>query len=90
LKWCSPRHDENDRYAIEMLDCLRNERHRQFRRRWKERVRGEIDRGTDRAIVVIPVIAGMRRWKLRRLRARAGDCKSQVRAMNAVEMNMPE
>ncbi len=90
LKWRAPRCDENDHDVIEMLDCLRNERRRQFRRRRKERVRGEIDRGADRAIVVVPVIGGVLRGKLRRLRSRPGINKSGVGAMNAVEMDVPE
>ena len=90
LKWRSPRHDEIDRDAIEMLDGSRNERHRQLRRRRQERVRGEKDRGADHAIVVVRVIAGVRRGQLRRLGSRAAYSRSGVAAMDAVEMDMPE
>jgi len=90
LKWHTPRHDEIDRDASEVLDWSRNKRHRQLRRRLQERVRGKEDRGADRAIVVVRVIARLRRGKLRRLRSGAGDCKSRIGAMNAVEMDMAE
>ena len=90
MKWRAPRRDEKRGDAIEMLDCLRNKRHRQFRRWRQERGRGEIDRGADRAIIVIPVIAGVRRGKLRRLGSRAAYSRSGVGVMDAVEMEMPE
>ena len=90
LKWRAPRHDETDRDAIEMLNWSRGERHRQLRRRRQERVGGEIDRGADRAIIVVLIIAGLRRRKLPRLSCRAAHSQSGVGAMNAVEMDVPE
>ena len=79
LKWRAPRHDENDSDASEMLDRSRNKRHRQLRRRRQERVRGEKDRGADRAIVVVRVVAGVRRGQLRRLGSRAAYSRERGR-----------
>jgi len=88
LKWRAPRHDEIDRDGSEMLDWSRNKRHRQLRRRREERIRSKKDRGADRAIVVVRVVAGLRRAERRCLGCRAAYC--QRRATNAVEMDMPE
>ena len=91
MKWRSPRHNETNRGAIEMLDCMRSKLHRQLRDRRQERACGEIDIGTNRAINVIPFVAGvLRGQRLRGLRSRCGDGKTRVDAMNAVEMDMPE
>ena len=90
LKWRPPRHDEIDRDASEMLDGSRNERHRQLRRRREERIRSKKDRGADRAIVVVRVVAGLRRATRRCLGGRVAKSQSGVGVMNAVEMDMPE
>ncbi len=90
LKWRAPRHNEIDRDASEMLDGSRNERHRQLRRRREERIRSKKDSGADRAIVVVPVSAGVRRGRLRRLGFPAAYSESGIGVMNAVEMDMAE
>ena len=65
----TPRRDEGNRGAIGMLDRLRGERHRQLRRLRNKGVRGEIDGGADRAIVVNPIAGLLPRKRLRSLRA---------------------
>ena len=89
MEWRSPRRDEVDRRAIEMLDGPRNKRQRQLRRLRHERVRREIDRGADSAIIVA-VVAGLLCGKLWRLRARAGERCRMGSTMHAVKMEVPE
>ena len=47
-----------------MLDPFETDRHRQYRRRRRERVRYEKDRSADRAVIV--VVRRILRWSLRR------------------------
>lgn len=85
----SPRHDENNCAAVGMLDQARGEKRRQLRRLRNERVRREINRGADGAVIVA-VVAGMLGRKRLHLRARTGDCCPVIRAMDAAEMDVPE
>ena len=85
----SPWRDENNRDAVDMLDPPRSEQHWQLRRLRNERVRCEIDRGADHAIIVA-VAARLLGGKLLRLCACAGDRRTVRGWVNAVEMDVPE
>ena len=91
MKWCSPRENKIDRDAIEMLDQPRSKKRRQLRRLRNKRVRGEIDRGADSAIMIVLIIAGLLPGNgLQYLRSRASDIDRRGGATNAVYMDVPE
>ena len=80
-----------------MLDPLETDRHRQYRRRRRERVRYEKDRSADRAVIVI--VVGILRWSLRRClcerRVMRRECRTVRTArycakMKIVQMDVAE
>jgi hypothetical protein len=80
-----------------MLDPLETDRHRQYRRRRRERARYENDRSADRAVIVIVVgisPRSLRRW-LRKRHAIRGEGRSAravayAAKMQIVQMDMAE
>jgi len=90
LKWCSPRENKIDRDAIEMLDQPRSKKRRQLRRLRNKRVRREIDRGADRAIIVRVIARLLPGNGLRYLRCRASNIDRRGGPTDAVYMDVPE
>lgn len=91
MEWRAPRRDEKAGGAIELLDRPTNQRHPQLRSRRRERIGDEINRGADRAIIVVLFGVGLRRGQgLCGVRRRTGERYGRVGATNAVEMQVPE